>query len=130
MEGGVSVVFRGEDLGDAVGDVGDLLGEAGDGGLPVDFVGLTVLEEEGEDFEELFGLVNGCIEGDAVVLIEDGAGGGLEEDVGEGVAFGDLLLDLGLQVVGGVFGFPEAVDEGEVIDGGRHRHVTVACLCP
>ena len=45
-------------------------------------------------------------------------GWGLEEDVGEGVAFGDLLLDLGLQVVGGVFGFPEAVDKGEVINEG------------
>jgi hypothetical protein len=50
--------------------------------------------------------------GDAVVLVEDGAVGGLEEDVGEGVACGCFFLDFGLEIVGGVFGFPEAVDEG------------------
>ena len=47
-----------------------------------------------------------------------GAVGGLEEDVGERVALGGLGLDLFFEVVGGVFGLPEAVDEGEGVDEG------------
>jgi hypothetical protein len=34
------------------------------------------------------------------------------------VAFGGFGLDFFLQVVGGVFGLPEAVDEGEGVDEG------------
>lgn len=45
-------------------------------------------------------------------------GGGLEEDVGEGIAFRELALDLRVQVVVGVLGFPDAVDKGEFIDEG------------
>ncbi len=60
----------------------------------------------------------GVVEGDAVVLIEDGVAGGLEEDVGEGVALFELLADLYCEVVVGVLGFPDAVDEGEVVDEG------------
>ena len=52
------------------------------------------------------------------ILVEDGAGGRLEEDVGEGIAFGYLGLDLFSEVVGGVLGLPEAVDEGEGVDEG------------
>ena len=50
--------------------------------------------------------------------VEDGAVGRLEEDVGERVASGDLRFDLALEVVGGVFCFPETVDEGEGVDEG------------
>jgi hypothetical protein len=42
----------------------------------------------------------------------------LEEGVGEGIPFGDLGLDFLLEVVGGVFGFPDAVLEGELVDEG------------
>ena len=93
-------------------------------------MGLAVLKEELEDFDEVFGFGEVAVEGDAVVLVgdavvlvgdavvlvEDGAVGGLEEDIGEGVAFGYFGLDLLLQVVGGVFGLPEAMDEGEFVD--------------
>jgi hypothetical protein len=41
--------------------------------------------------------------------IEDGAVGGLEEDVGEGVAWGYFGLDLFLEIVGGVFGGSEGL---------------------
>ena len=72
-EGLVLGVFLLEDAGDAVGEVGDLFGELDDGVFPVDFVRLAVVEEEGEDFDELFGVGDGVVEGDEVVLIEDGA---------------------------------------------------------
>lgn len=84
-----------EDAGYAFGKVGNLLGELGDGLFPVDLMGLLVLEEGFEDFYELFGVGNFVVEDDAVALVEDGAAGGLEEDVGEraaGVAFaGDFF---------------------------------------
>lgn len=79
---------------------------------------LAVLEEEFEDFDEGFGLVDGAVEGFAAALIEDGAAGGLEEDVGEGIAFGEFGFDFALEVVVGVLGLPKAVDEGEVVDEG------------
>jgi hypothetical protein len=60
--------------------------------------------------------VSCAVEGDAAVLVEDGAGGGLEECVGEGIALGDLGFDFFLEVVGGVFGLPDAVLEGELVD--------------
>jgi len=44
--------------------------------------------------------------------------GGLEEDVCEGVALFELEADFFGEVVVGVFGFPDAVDEGEVVDEG------------
>ena len=42
------------------------------------------------------------------VLEEDGLAGVLEDDVAERVALGDLLLDLGVEVVVGVLGLPVA----------------------
>ena len=98
-EGGVLLVFRFEDGGDAACEIGNLLGELGDGLFPVDLVGLTVLEEEVEDFDQPFRLVEVAVEGDAVVLIQDGAIGRLKEDVGEWVACCDLGFDLTLEVV-------------------------------
>lgn len=47
-------------------------------------MGLTVVEEALEDFDELFGRGDGVVEGDAVVLIEDGAGGDWKRMLGEG----------------------------------------------
>jgi hypothetical protein len=82
--GGVLRVLGFEDFGYAVGEVGDFFGELEDGLFPVDLVGLAVLEEELEDFDEVIRPGEVAVEGDAVVLVEDGAVGGLEEDVGEG----------------------------------------------
>jgi hypothetical protein len=44
-----------KDVRDAGGKFGDFLCELGDGGLPIYLVGLAVLEEELEDFDEVFG---------------------------------------------------------------------------
>jgi hypothetical protein len=75
-EGGILLVFGFEDFGDAAGEVGDLVGELGDGFFPVGDVGVAVVEEELENFDQVFGLGEVAVEGDAVVLIEDGAGRG------------------------------------------------------
>jgi hypothetical protein len=42
----------------------------------------------------------------------------LEEGVGERIACGDLLFDLGSEVVVGILGLPEAVLQGEIVDEG------------
>jgi hypothetical protein len=117
-EVGVLLVLGFEDFSDASGEVRDLLGELEDGFFPIDFVGQAMLEEVLEDFDEVFGFGKVAVEGDTVVLVEDGAVGGLEEDVGEGVAPGYFGFDLFLEVVGGVLGLPEAVDESEGVDEG------------
>jgi len=45
-------------------------------------------------------------------------GPGLDEDVGEGIALFELEADFSGEVVVGVLGFPDAVDEGEIVDEG------------
>jgi hypothetical protein len=47
-----------------------------DGFFPIDLVRLAVLEEELEDFDEVFGFGEVAVELDQVVLVEDGAGRG------------------------------------------------------
>jgi hypothetical protein len=54
-EGGVLLVLGLKNVRDAGGKFGDFLCELGDGGLPIYLVGLAVLEEELEDFDEVFG---------------------------------------------------------------------------
>ena len=115
-EGGVALVFCGEDFVDAVGELGDFGGELGDGILPVGDVGLLVVEEELEDFDELFRRGDGLVEGDAAVLVEDGVVGRLEEGVDERVALFALFADFDGELVVGVLGFPDAVLEGEFVD--------------
>ena len=71
-----------------------------------------------EDFDELFGGGDGVVELDDVVLIEDGAAGGLEEDVGEWVSGGAFLFDLGVDVIAKIFRLPDAVLESEFVNEG------------
>ena len=66
-EVGVLLVLGVEDGGDPEGEVGDLFRELEDGLFPVDLVGLAVVEEELQDFDEAFGLDQIAVEGDAVV---------------------------------------------------------------
>jgi hypothetical protein len=70
-EGGILLVLGFKDGGDAACKVGNLLSELGYSFFPIDLVGLAVLEEEFENFDQTFGLVEVAVEGDAVVLIED-----------------------------------------------------------
>ncbi len=117
-EGGVLCELPFEDGGYAPGEVGDLFGEAGDGFFPVDLVRLFVLEEELEDGDEIFRVGDGVVEDDSLALVEDGAAGGLEEDVGERVAGVAFARDFLREVIVVVLGLPEAVDEGEVVGQG------------
>ena len=98
-------------LGQAFGEVGDALLELIDGLLELLDLGLDVAEELGDQIGELgrVGHVGG--EDALAVLVEDGGGGVLEDDVVEGIAGLALLLDLGFEVVGGVLGLPVAADE-------------------
>jgi hypothetical protein len=48
-------------------------------------------------------------------LDEDAGLGVFEDDVAEGVAFGDFFLDFGVEVVPGVFGFPVATDQEHLV---------------
>jgi hypothetical protein len=117
-ESPVAIVLGQQQGLDGSGEVFYLGGELVDGVFPVGDVGLLMIEEELEDVNEFFGVGEVTVEGDAAVLIEDGASWRLEEGVGEGITFGDLGLDLTLQVVGGVLGLPDAVLEGEFVDEG------------
>lgn len=57
-----------------------------------------------------------AVELDASVLGEKGVGGGLEEDVGAGVAEGEFLFGFDAEGVFGVFGFPPGAGEVEGVD--------------
>ena len=48
-------------------------------------------------------------------MVEDGRGCVFEDRVGKGIAEGDLLADFLVELVGGVFGFPVAVVEVELV---------------
>ena len=52
------------------------------------------------------------------VLDQDGGDRVLEDDVVLGIAFGELLLDLGVEVVGGVLRLPVAKGNAEVVQDG------------
>ena len=69
----------------------------------------------------------GVVEGDEVVLVEDGVARRLEEDVGKWIALFEFEADFFGEVVVGVFGFPNAVHEGEVVDEGSVGSEGVAC---
>ena len=90
------------------------------GTVPTVVFGLTPFEEEAEDCDEFFCVLDGVVEHDVAVLEEQGAVGALEEDVGAGIARLKLLLHLGFEGIFGVLGFPVAareiggVDEGSV----------------
>ena len=127
-ECGILFVLRFEDCRDAFGQLWNLLRELGDGLFPVGYVGQLVVEEEFEDVNQLVGGFDGVVEGDAVVLIEDGVAGRLEERVGEGIALLDLGLDLVVELVVVVLGLPEALQDGQVVveDGAVGAEVLLA----
>jgi len=80
----VGAVLFGDEFERAVSDVWDAGGEFADGAVPVFLVRLAVFEKGAEDIDELYGFGDFPVEFDAVVLDEQGVGGGLEEDVGAG----------------------------------------------
>ena len=99
-----------EDLGHAFGELRDALGEVLDGVFPDEMVGLAVLEEKPQEVDELIGFGKITVEGNKVILMEDGATGSLKKNVGERVACFGLLLDFIPKVIGFVLGLPEAVN--------------------
>src|ERR1039458_7499547 len=56
------------------------------------------------------------VEGEGVVLEQEGAARGLEEDVVAGIAKGEILAGFLREGVAHVFGFPKAVGEAEVVE--------------
>ena len=103
---------------EAGADLGDLVPEFLDRLFPVRHGRGRKLEEELEDIDQLFVVGEvGFI--DALgILVKDGAIGLPEEDVLLRVAEAELDLDLLFEVVGGVFGFPDAVVEAVVVEQG------------
>src|SRR5579872_4077282 len=81
-------------------------------------VGCGIVEEGVEYSDEFFGVGQVYVEGEFVVLVEDGAARVLEDGVGDGVARADLFADLDVEVVFGVLGFPVATREVEAIAHG------------
>jgi hypothetical protein len=109
-------VLFGDEFECSLGDIWDAGGEFADGAVPVFLVGLAVCEEGAEDIDELDGVGDFAVEFDAAVLDEEGVGGGLEEDVGAGVAEGEFLFGFDAEGVFGVFGFPSGAWEVEGVD--------------
>ncbi len=99
-------------------DLRDFVAELLDGLFPVGHSGRGEFEEESEDVDELVGIGEVGFVKTLGVLVEDGAVGLPEEDVLLGVAEGELDLDLFVEVVGGVFGFPEAMVKAVVVEEG------------
>ena len=86
-EGGIAAALFVDDLLDGGGEFGDAVGEFGDGLFPLLDVGSFVVEEMVDDLDQVVRV--GDVEvGDAGPgLVEDGAVGGLKDDVVAGVAF-------------------------------------------
>ena len=91
-------------------------GEFADGAVPVFLMGLAIFEERTEDVNEFDGIDDFAVELDVSVLDEKGVGGGLEEDVGAGVAKGEFLFHFDAQGVFAVLGFPPGAWEVEGVD--------------
>ena len=126
-KGGVGLALGVNDLLEAAAQVGDLLLEVGDGLVPFLVDGLGVGEELVDDLGQVFGIGEIGVEGGLAVLEQEGAVGGLEEDVGIGVALVELAADFGFQVIVGVLGLPVTVDAPEgVAEGGVHDDAVAA----
>ena len=79
-------------------------------------MGLAIFKERTEDVNEFDGIDDFAVELDVSVLDEKGVGGGLEEDVGAGVAEGEFPFCFDAEGVFGVFGFPPGAREVEGVD--------------
>ncbi len=102
----------------ALRQVGDAFFEVGHGMFKGGDVGGGIVEEGIEYGDEFFGVGQVYVEGEFVVLVEDGTARVLKDGVGDGVARADLFADLDVQVVFGVLGFPVATWEVEAVAHG------------
>ncbi len=101
---------------EAEGELGDALLEIFDGLLEAFDIGLDVAIEQVQQVAKLLGIADIEAGFDLfAVLVEDGRGCVFEDRVGKGIAEGDLLADFLVELVGGVFGFPVAVVEVELV---------------
>ena len=115
MEAGVGFVGGVDDGFEGEGDVGDAVFEFGDGVVETLDFGFGVGEEEVEEVGQFPGVVEVDAEDFAALLEEDGGAGVFEDGVGEGVFLLDFLGDFGIEVGGGIFGFPEAAAVVELV---------------
>ena len=110
---------------DGGGQLRNALREIRDRLLPLLNVGSLVVEELIDDLDEGFGAGDVFVEDARAALIENGAFGGLKDDVVARIALVELELDFLGEVVLFVFGFPIAVrqvvevDQCSVDDDGR-----------
>ena len=101
------MVFGGVNGGAEVGeDVGQVLGELRLGALEFLYLGQLVVEEAAYEAVEVGVARHVGAHGFLAVLDEDGAARIFEQDVVAGVSARELAPDFGVEVVGGVFGFP------------------------
>lgn len=117
-EGAVGFVLGFNDGHCALGHLRDAQGEFADGAVPFFDDRFAELEEGVQDVDELLRVGDVGVVRDAAVLDEDGAGGGLEEDVGARVAEGELLFHFDAEVVFGVLGLPPGAGKIEGVEQG------------
>ena len=112
LDGGVRDVWTGG----AGGEFGHAVLKLADGALPFGVGGRYVAEEGVERVNEGRRSGEVGVEGEGIILEQEGAARGLDQDVVAGVAEGEFLAGFLGEIVVAVFGFPEAMGEAEVIE--------------
>ena len=112
----VRLFLRADDRGHLPADLGQLVLELGDSFFPFVKGRGLILEEAFEDGDEVVRFRDVEVERLFPVLHEHGACRGLEEDVVARVAELEFLGDLFVEIVGGVLGLPQAVQEAEAVE--------------
>src|SRR5260370_7805873 len=100
----------------AAASSGMRLGKLAYGLFPLLDVGRVVVEEVVDDMDEVIGLGSVLVGDAGSGLVEDGALGGLKDDVVAGVAFVEFGFDFAVKVVFFVLGLPVPVREVELVE--------------
>lgn len=116
LEALVGAALLADQLQEPLRQFGDLVLELRDGMLPLFVGGRLVLHERLDRLDKRLGLSDVVVEDFPIVLPNDGVVGGLEEDIVARVAALELPLDFIVEIVVGVLGLPDAVDELERVE--------------